>query len=124
MLDMALGLAHHARLRRDVETRLAAGPDHQLRRTATDVDDQSRRLVFRIALAGRPEERQLGLLIALEDVRLKPVAVSHRLREFRSVARVPDGAGEDRDLLLWTAPLDLFLELVERRVHAFHRVVL
>ena len=50
--------------------------DHELGRAAADVDDQRRRVVVRVAVAGRAEERQPRLLVAGEDVGVEAVAVA------------------------------------------------
>src|SRR5205807_2567597 len=79
------------------EGHLAPGADHELGRAAADVEHERRRLFVRVALAHRPEKRQLRLLVAGEDVRLQAVALLHLLGELLPVRRVAHRAGEDRE---------------------------
>ena len=95
---MTVGLAHDARLGRDVEVDPAAVADHELGRAAADVEDERRasRSAGSRSLGGA-EVRQPRLLIAGQDVRLQPEARATTVGELRAVGGVADGARHHRD---------------------------
>ena len=96
--EVALGVAHDAGLRRDVEAHLVAAADDELGRAAADVDDERRRRVAGRALARRAAEGQPRLLVAADDARVEPVALgAHAREEVLAVGGVAHGAGEDGD---------------------------
>ena len=63
-------------LQRDVEADRAASSDHQLGRAAANVDHERGRWVARVAIAHRAEEGELRLLVAADDPRIEPVALT------------------------------------------------
>ena len=92
--QVALRVAHRARLKRGVEVDIRARSDDQLGRAAADVHDQ--RAVDGRARRAGAEVREPGLLGAVEDVRRQREALSKLREEDARVLRVTDGAGRDR----------------------------
>src|SRR3954471_13069380 len=120
---MALGLAHDASLGGDMEVHLSPATLHELGRAAADVDDDDRRLVLGVALAGRAEEGETGLLVAGEDLGAQPVVVGHLVDERGAVGGVAHRAGEDGDVALGLLGVEALAVLRERRADAVHRLV-
>ena len=120
---MALGLADDAGLVRDVEPGLWAGAHHETGGAAADVDHDGRRAVVGVAFAGRAKERQLGLLVAGQDMGPESVAVVDGIGELPAVGCVADGAGQHRLRPVGTLAVDQSAELLERVVHPLHGLV-
>jgi hypothetical protein len=64
VVEMALGVAHDADLRRDVRLDGGVAADDELRGSAADVDDQERARLAGVAGGGGAQERQPRLLVA------------------------------------------------------------
>ena len=104
------------------KSHLVAGADHELGRAAADVDDERRLAVAGVALARGPEERQAGLVIALEHVGLEPEPVADGAGELLAVGGVADRAGEHRHRALAPVALDRSWYSSRTRVHPLHRL--
>ncbi len=122
VVEVALGLAHDAGLRRDVELDLAVASDDELGRAAADVDDDDLLSVDR-PLARRAGERQRGLLVAADRAGVQVEPIAHRRRELCAVGRVADGAREHRGRRGRAVLVDELAEVPERVEDALHRRV-
>src|SRR3954447_3162748 len=81
LVEMALGLADRAGLRRDAERRVVAGAaDDVLGAATADVDDEQRALAFG-PCRSCAEERQARLFLAGNDARVEAVAIVQQLAE-------------------------------------------
>ena len=81
-------------------------------------------VVVGVALAGRAQERQVRLLVAGQHVRLEAVTIADGIGELLAVGGVADRAREHRTCAVSAMVLvDQLAVLVERVVHALHRVV-
>ena len=89
-VDVSLAHPHDAGGSGDVEAGAAAGADDELRRAATDVDDDGR-LLGGVAAGHGAEEGQLGLFVAAEDFGVEAVVGADPVCELAAVARVADG---------------------------------
>ena len=92
-VQVALALANDAELGRDVEVDGAPAADDQLGRAAADIEHAGRAAVVPVAVAGRPEETEPRLVVALDYAGLDGEAVGDHRRELLAVGGVPAGAG-------------------------------
>jgi hypothetical protein len=122
-VEMALGLAHHPRLRRDVELGVGRRSDDQLRRAAADVHHHDRAPVGR-ALARRTGEGQLRFLVSVDGPGVEAVALPDLVGELRPVGGVADRAGEDGHLRVGRCGRDVRGVVVEHLEDPLHRRVL
>ena len=116
--QVALAVAHHARLGGDVEVHLPARARDELGRAAADVDHEQRRRVAAVAGGGRPEVGQPRLLVAAERAPVEAEAVAHRRGELRAVGRVADRGRQHGDAALAAVALDRLRVALERVEHA------
>ena len=97
-MEVALGEAHAAELGGHAREHLAAASDHQLGRTATDVDDQAR--VPCGDRAGRTGEAERSFFDAADHVDVQTDTVGDGVEEAVAVARVTHGGRRsDADVL-------------------------
>ena len=122
-MQVALGVAHRAHPRGDVEVGIAAGvAGHVLGAAAADVDhERLPRRAPRPAVAPRKVSRASS---SPEIVRASmPKRALDLVAELGAVLGVAHGAGGDRDHALRAEPVDRLAIVGERRRHTAHGVV-
>jgi hypothetical protein len=116
-MQVALRVADHAGLRRDVEAHHAARAHDEFRRAAADVDDQEVRPGILAACRRGAEEGEAGLLVAAQGAAVEPVALADRGRERVPVLRIPHGRRHHGEAPVGAVGVERRGVLVERGEH-------